>query len=162
VSIHDLCKSNHVYYPKCIKSSNIILSVITSYTFKPFNFSYWHSIINCATVLLWYCSTVLLCFCTSVRLSVYSWLVQIQPWLLSKMKKIQQYHFVCNNIIYFQTIQFFLLALYHWLKYRSTVILWYCATILLKCCVTFLPFYCSTVLLYYCTSVRLSVYSWLV
>jgi hypothetical protein len=144
VSIHDLCKSNHDYYPKWIKSSNIILSVIISYslehsispfetaslTMLPFycftgllcyhsNVVLWYcdTVLSFywSTVLLFYCCTVLLCYCTSVRFSVYSWLVQVQPWLLSKMQKIQQYYFVCNNIIYFQTIQFFLLVLYHWL-----------------------------------------------
>jgi hypothetical protein len=164
VSIHVLCKSNHDYYSKWIKSSNIILSVIISYTFRLFNFSYWHYIIDYATVLLWYCdavlpfywSTVIPWYCTSVRLSVYSWLVQVQPWLLSKMHKRQRYHFVCNNIIYLQTINFFLLALNHLLFYSSIVILWcfhtvilgYHSTVVLCYCSFVLPFFCITLIIW--------------
>jgi hypothetical protein len=127
-------------------------------------------------------STVVLCYCTCIRLSVYKWLVQVQPWLLSKMQKIQQYYFVsvnttvlcyrytvvlcycsivvlcywsfvvlcyctsvrlsnmqkiqqyyfvCNYTIYFQTIQFFLLALHHSLCYCDTFVLCYCDTFVL-------------------------------
>jgi hypothetical protein len=63
----------------------------------------------------WFCghSDVFSVWFWSCLFSVYSWLVQIQPWLLSKMQKIQQYYFVCTNITYFQTIWFFLLAVYH-------------------------------------------------
>jgi hypothetical protein len=118
-----------------------------SFTVLPF---YCSTVIlcYCITVLLCYCSTVILCYCTSVRLSVYSWIVQVQPWLLSKMQKIQQYYFVSVNTIYFQTICFFLLALHHSLCYHSTVVLWYCATVLLWYCASVLLWYCATVLLY--------------
>jgi hypothetical protein len=166
VSIHDLCKSNHDYYPK--KYDNTILSVIIPYTFRPFNFPtgtasfivlpfycstvipfYYSTVLPfyCSTVLLnyfatvilcyhtpsftvvpFYCSTVLLYYCTSVRLSVYSWLVQVQPWLLSK-----KYN---NSIlslisIFFKTIRLFLLALNHSLCYRCTELLCLFAIVLL-------------------------------
>jgi hypothetical protein len=127
-------KKNQQYYFVCnnfIYSDHSIFSTGTvSLTMLTF---YCDTVMLCYrdTGLPFYNSTVLLCYCTSVRLSVYSWLVQVQPWLLSEMHKIKQYYFVCNNIIYLQTFQFFLLALCHWLYYSSFVILWYCATNLL-------------------------------
>jgi hypothetical protein len=71
VSILDLYKANHYYYPKCKKSSNIILSVIISYTSDQSNFSTGTLSLTllpfyCDTVILCYHSTVVLCYCSFV------------------------------------------------------------------------------------------------
>jgi hypothetical protein len=171
VSIHDLCKSNHDYYPRWIKSSNIILSVIISYTFRPFNFSYWHFIIDYATVLLWYCDTVLPFYCNAVLLCYHSTIVLCYCATVL-VKDLVSIHDLCKSnhdyypkwikssniilsVITSYTFRPFNFSYLHCISICATVLLWNCDVVLPFYCSTVLLFFCATILLYYCADMIL-------